>query len=146
MAKEQVVQPGTSAISIIAPGTKVHGDIDTDGTLRVVFMRTRPAEIGEHTIAEKLGDMPLEACNLGGDRLLVAVYQLAQLLGVELRRERRRSDEIDEHDGELTAQAVGRVSGDSAGHSVGAPRKHAGQSAWRAPAAAQLHLPIMAAI
>ena len=35
MAKEQVVQPGTSAISIIAPGTKVHGDIDTDGTLRV---------------------------------------------------------------------------------------------------------------
>ena len=35
MAKEQVVQPGTSAISIIAPGTKVHGDIDTDGTLRI---------------------------------------------------------------------------------------------------------------
>ncbi len=36
MAKEQqAVQPGSGAISIIAPGTKVHGDIETDGTLRV---------------------------------------------------------------------------------------------------------------
>ena len=36
MAKEQqAVQPGSGAISIIAPGTRVHGDIETDGTLRV---------------------------------------------------------------------------------------------------------------
>src|SRR5690606_23189744 len=36
MAKEQATQPAASgAISIIAPGTKVNGDIETDGTLRV---------------------------------------------------------------------------------------------------------------
>lgn len=35
MAKEQAGQPSTGAISIIAPGTKVTGDIETDGTLRV---------------------------------------------------------------------------------------------------------------
>lgn len=35
MAKEQSGQPSTGAISIIAPGTKVIGDVETDGTLRV---------------------------------------------------------------------------------------------------------------
>ena len=36
MAKEQATQPAASgAISIIAPGTKVNGDIETDGTPRV---------------------------------------------------------------------------------------------------------------
>ena len=38
MAKEQAAQPSTGAISIIAPGTKVTGDIETDGTLRVEGM------------------------------------------------------------------------------------------------------------
>jgi cytoskeletal protein CcmA (bactofilin family) len=35
MAKEQAGQPSTGAISIIAPGTKIIGDVETDGTLRV---------------------------------------------------------------------------------------------------------------
>jgi cytoskeletal protein CcmA (bactofilin family) len=35
MAKEQTAQPASGAISIIAPGTKVTGDVETDGTLRV---------------------------------------------------------------------------------------------------------------
>lgn len=36
MAKEQIPQqPASGAISIIAPGTKVIGDCETDGTLRI---------------------------------------------------------------------------------------------------------------
>ena len=35
MAKDQPAQPSSGAISIIAPGTKVNGDVETDGTLRV---------------------------------------------------------------------------------------------------------------
>jgi cytoskeletal protein CcmA (bactofilin family) len=35
MAKEPTAQPTSGAISIIAPGTKVTGDVETDGTLRV---------------------------------------------------------------------------------------------------------------
>jgi cytoskeletal protein CcmA (bactofilin family) len=70
MAKEQAVQPGTSAISIIAPGTKVHGDIDTDGTLRVEgavegqIKAAKAVVVGKDGVVE--GDIVTQDAVIGG--------------------------------------------------------------------------------
>jgi hypothetical protein len=47
------------------------------------------AEIDEQTIAEILGDVPLEAGDYLGAGLLIGPYHLTPLLGVELARQRR---------------------------------------------------------
>ena len=72
-------------------------------TLGVVFMRSRPAEIGEHAVAEELRDMALEARDLAGHCVLVRANQLAHVFRVELGGQRRRADQVDKHHGELAA-------------------------------------------
>jgi hypothetical protein len=64
-------------------------------------MGARPAEIGEHAIAQELGDVPLESRDLGRDRIPVALHQLTHHLGVEAGRKLGRPDQVDEHDREL---------------------------------------------
>ena len=71
--------------------------------LGIVLMGLGIAEIGQHSVAHVLGD---EAAGLGdeiGAAAVVCADDLAHILGVEARREGGRTDQIAEHDGELTA-------------------------------------------
>ncbi len=74
-----------------------------NSALGLVLMRHRPAEIGQHAVAHELRDMAFETQDLTGHGVLVASQNIAHLLRVELRRKRRRADEIDEHYCELAA-------------------------------------------
>jgi hypothetical protein len=76
-----------------------------DGAFRIVLARRRPAEIDEQSIAEILGDMTAEARDGARCGLLVLSDQVAPLLSVELLRERRRTDQVAEEDGQLAALA-----------------------------------------
>ena len=67
----------------------------------LVLMRPRPTEIGQHTVSHELGDVALEARDLAGDGVLIGADDRAHLFGIELRRQGRRADQIDEHHGEL---------------------------------------------
>ena len=67
----------------------------------LVFMRLRPAEIGQHAVAHELGDIAVEARNLAGHRVLVAPDDLAHLFRIAARRQGRRTDEVDEQHREL---------------------------------------------
>ena len=72
-----------------------------DRALGLVFVRPGPAKIGHDPVTHELGDMSFEAGDLVGHRVLVGVDDLAHLLGVEPRAERRRAHEVDEHHREL---------------------------------------------
>ncbi len=70
MAKEQAAQPTTGAISIIAPGTKVTGDVETDGTLRVegtvegMIKAAKAVVLGKDGIV--IGDIATQDAVIGG--------------------------------------------------------------------------------
>ena len=66
-------------------------------------MGLRVAEIYEEPVAQILRNMAFEPSDDGGGGVLVGANDIAHLLGVEGGGERRRSDEIAEHDGELAA-------------------------------------------
>ena len=69
MAKEQA-QPNSGAISIIAPGTKVKGDFDTDGTLRVegvvegMIRAAKAVVVGKDGVV--MGDITTQDAVIGG--------------------------------------------------------------------------------
>ena len=86
----------------------VHGQRRPDCPLRLVLMRPRPAEIGEHAVAHELRDVPLEARDLARRRVLECLQHPVRLLGVEPGGERRRADEIGEHHGELPPLGAAR--------------------------------------
>ena len=67
----------------------------------VVLMRLRIAEINQHAVAHILGDKAAKAADGVGDAPVVGADDLAQILGIEAGRERRRADQIAEHDGQL---------------------------------------------
>ncbi len=69
--------------------------------LGVVLMRPRIAEISEHPITHEFGDKAVIARDDAGTGVLIGADLLAQFLGVEPRRQRRRADEIAEHHRQL---------------------------------------------
>ncbi len=95
-----------------------HREPGPDRPLRLVLVRYRPTEIGQDAVAHELRHMALEPGDLAGHGVLVGAQDVAHLLGIQLRRERGRADEIDEHHSQLAALrlAGGRASlGDVAG-------------------------------
>ena len=66
-------------------------------------MRLRVAEIDEHAIAHVFRDEAPEAAHRIGDARLIGRNDLAQVLGVETRGERRRTDKVRKHHGDLAA-------------------------------------------
>jgi hypothetical protein len=50
------------------------------------------AEVGEHAVAQVLGNVALEPGNHCGDARLVCVHHLAQVLGIEAGGELGRTD------------------------------------------------------
>lgn len=69
MAKEQV-QPNSGAISIIAPGTRVKGDVEADGTLRVegvvegMIRAAKAVVVGKDGVV--IGDITTQDAVIGG--------------------------------------------------------------------------------
>ena len=69
--------------------------------LGVVLMRLGIAEINQHAVAHILGDKTAKAADGVGDAAVVGADDLAQILGIEARRQRRRTDQVAEHHGHL---------------------------------------------
>ena len=71
--------------------------------LCVVFMGLRITKIGKHPVAHILGDKPAEPADRPGRRSMVRADHLAQILGIEPRRQSRRADQIAKHHRQLPA-------------------------------------------
>ena len=111
-------QPGGDAgargqrLAVAGPQLADGGDRGHGGANRplgLVLMGLRPAEIGQHAVAHELGDVAVEARDLAGNRILVAPDDLAHLFRIASRRERRRTDEVDEQYRQLAA--LGEIDG-----------------------------------
>lgn len=70
MAKDQVQPQTAGAISIIAPGTKIVGDCDTDGTLRIEGVIEGTVKAGKAVVVGKdgvvKGDIITQDAVIGG--------------------------------------------------------------------------------
>src|SRR5215469_9208981 len=66
-------------------------------------MRLRVAEINQHAVAHVPTDEAVERGDHPGNGPVICGDDLAQILGIEPRRERRRADHIAEHHRELAA-------------------------------------------
>ena len=78
------------------------------GALGVFFVRGGPAEIGQDAITHVAGDKPVVARDHIAAEGSIRVQQAAQLFGVELFTQRRRTHQVAEHHGELAAFATVR--------------------------------------
>ena len=76
------------------------------GALGVLFVRGGPAEIGQDAITHVAGDKPVVARDHIAAEGSIRVQQAAQLFGVELFTQRRRTHQVAEHHGELAAFAT----------------------------------------
>jgi hypothetical protein len=70
-------------------------------------MRLGIAEIDQHAIAHILGDKAAKASDGVGDAAMVGADDLAQILGVEAGGQRRRTNQIAEHHGQLAPLCPG---------------------------------------
>ena len=71
--------------------------------LRVVLARSGIAEMGEDAVAPIAGDIPRPAGDDAGAGILENADDLAEILGIEPKRQRRGRDQIAEHRGQLPA-------------------------------------------
>ncbi len=84
------------------------------GPLGIVLVRARVAEVGDHTVAEILGGVSVEALDGAHAHVLVGAQDVAPVLGVERAGERRRVDQVAEQHGHVpflpgAGHARGRV-------------------------------------
>jgi len=56
------------------------------------LMRLRPAEVGEHTVAQELGHVAFVPGDGASHRVLITTHHLAQVFGIEPTRKFRRAD------------------------------------------------------
>jgi hypothetical protein len=70
-------------------------------------MRLGIAEINQHPVAHILGDKAAKAGDGVGDAAMIGADDLAQILGIEAGGQRRRTDQIAEHDGQLPPLGLG---------------------------------------
>jgi hypothetical protein len=83
------------------------GEAGAHGALGVVLVRPGPAEVGQHAVAEELGDVAALALHHLRDGAVVGRHHLAQVLGVETGRERRRAREVAEQHRQLPSLGAG---------------------------------------
>ena len=77
------------------------------GAFGVVVVRLGPAEIGHHPVAEILRDVAAEAGDRFRRRAMVPGDDLAPFLGIELRRDRGRADQVAEQHRQMPPLATG---------------------------------------
>jgi hypothetical protein len=63
-------------------------------------------EVNKHTVAHVLGDKSSKGRDVVGDAAVIGADDLAQILGVEASRQRRRTDQIAEHHSQLALFCV----------------------------------------
>jgi hypothetical protein len=73
------------------------------GPLGIIFVGARKAEINQHAVAHVFGDEAVEAANRLCHAPVIGADHLAQLFGIEPRRQRRRADQVAEHQRQLSA-------------------------------------------
>ena len=82
--------------------TPAHREGGVEGALGVVLLRRRSAERGEHRVARELLDRTAGRRNLSLHRVVEAVHQRSDALGILLGGERGRADDVcEEHRDEL---------------------------------------------
>src|SRR5271170_7927062 len=80
--------------------------------LAVVLLRLRIAEQRHQAVAELLQHVAAERSHGGRGGVEVTAHQIAPVLGIELRREARRADEVAKHDRDWTTLGgCGRTGG-----------------------------------
>ena len=72
-------------------------------TLRVIFVRLRIAEVGEHTITHVAGHVPVVTFDGSLGSVLISAIYFPQLFGVELLGKLSRANQVAEHHGKLSA-------------------------------------------
>jgi hypothetical protein len=80
-----------------------HRQPGANGTLRVVFMRRRIAETDQDAVADQARDRSAEMLHFRRHGPVIGRDQRAKILRIEPRGERRRANEIAEHNGHLPA-------------------------------------------
>jgi hypothetical protein len=78
-----------------------------DRPLGVVLMRPRIAEIDQDTVAHVFRDKAIKPGDHFGDGAVIRGDDLAQILGIEARRERGRADQVAERYRQLPALGLG---------------------------------------
>jgi hypothetical protein len=84
-----------------------HCEPGADRPLGIVLVRLGVAEVDQDPVAHILGDKPGEAPDCVGYAAVVGADDLAQILGIEARRQRGRTDQINEHHGQLAPLGLG---------------------------------------
>ncbi len=79
---ERGSEVATSSVAMGAELSASSGQAGPHCPFRLVLIGTRPAEEGEHAVAEKLCYMPLEARHYPSHSVLVAAHHLAQVFWV----------------------------------------------------------------
>ena len=80
------------------------------GAFRVILVRAGIAEIGEYAVAHEPGDHAIVRDNNPRACGPIGTDHFPHVFGIEARRERRRTYQIAEHDGEVTPLGVGPAS------------------------------------
>ena len=76
-----------------------HREAGAHRALGIVFVGARKAEINQHAVAHVFGDEAVEAAHRRRHAAVIGADHLAQLLGIEPRRQCRRADQVAEHHG-----------------------------------------------
>lgn len=101
-------EPHLEALGNLEPADGVDdGETRTHRLLGILLVRLRIAEIGEDAVAHVLGDKPAEPGQHLGDAAVISADDLAQIFGVEARRDLGRADQIAEHDGQQASLGAG---------------------------------------
>jgi hypothetical protein len=102
-----------------------------DRPLGIVLMRLGIAEIDQNAVAHIFGDKAGETADGIGDAAVVGADQLTQILRIIARRQRRRADQIAEHDGQLAPLGLARDHGSGGWGFRGGLRHLAAKSGYR---------------
>lgn len=128
MAKEQTGPQSAGAISIIAPGTKIIGDCESDGTLRIEGIVEGKVRAGKAVVVGKdgvvKGDIITQDAVIGGHVTGTVVaesrleLQATCVIDGEVRARRVKLDEGGKINGQIQMNdAVGRPAGQPPQHS-----------------------------
>jgi hypothetical protein len=77
-----------------------------DRPLGIVLMRSRVAEIHQNAVAHVFRDKSIEPGDNLGNGAVIGADDLAQILGIEARREFGRADQVAEHHRQLATLGV----------------------------------------
>ncbi len=94
-------------IDVEASDSFDHPQPRPDRSLGIILMGSRVAEINQDAVAHVFGDKTVEPRDHLGDSAVIGGDDLAQILGIEPRRQRRRADQVAEHHRQLPALGIG---------------------------------------